>query len=71
MLYEFLVNLEEAGFLKTESGKELEKLLSKLRKIQNVGNSEGYIEIENLIYDLVDKTRKEFFQLGELSSRND
>ncbi|MDY4011868.1 MAG: hypothetical protein SOY60_09380 [Fusobacterium gastrosuis] len=71
MLYEFLVNLEEAGFLKTESGKELEKLLSKLRKIQNVVSTEAYIEIENLIYDLVDKTKKEFFQLGELSSRND
>lgn len=71
MLYRYLVNLEEAGFLKTESGKELEKLLSRLRSVQNVVSTEAYIEIENLIYDLVDKTKKEFFQLGELSSRND
>lgn len=71
MLYEYLGKLEEAGFLKTESGKELEKLLSRLRRVQNVLTTEAYIEIENLIYDLVDKTRKEFFELGELSSKSD
>ena len=71
MLYEYLGKLEEAGYLKTESGKELEKLLSRLRKVQNVVSTETYIEIENLIYELVDKTRKEFFELGELSSKND
>lgn len=71
MLYEYVKKLEEAGFLKTESGKELEKIFSKLRKIQNVLSNEAYIEIEALIYDLVDKTRKEFFELGKISSKND
>lgn len=71
MLYRYLVNLEEAGFFKTESSLELEKILSKIRNIKNVLSTETYIEIENLIYDLVDKTRKEFFELGRISSKND
>lgn len=67
----YLIRLNEVGFLKINSELEVEKLFGKLKEVQNVLTTEAYIEIEDLISKVVDETRKEFFELGELTSKND